>query len=420
MNEDALVAVVTHTAEMRATGRLCRVVIPKRHRKAYEALVAAQEGGGAESPGPVEEHREYRGLTRQSLDLLVRAGRLRTARQLFLDGPLGDWGAEQLAAADLTGVETLHLSRWQVGPDGLAALANSAGLPDLTQFDLSESRLGAAHVRAMAGGPAFASVQRLFLESARLADDALAELAKATRFRALQHLDLEVNDLTAKGLATFLRSSNFPALLSLTLDGNEVAAADVLPLLLGAAGRTRLELRHHGATFVRMSDPDGVRVVVVIPTQLRENLFTGLSAGAARAVRGFAVSRAEATAKGLRALARALDPGTLKELAFREMVMKNDGAEELAAAFRDFRPETLCLPACRLQASGVAALANSPLLGAVKVLDLTGNTIGKAGAVALVKSPHLGKIQKLELTDWRLGADEKKALKATFGKKLIM
>ena len=62
----------------------------------------------------------------------------------------------------------------------------------------------------------------------------------------------------------------------------------------------------------------------------------------------------------------------------------------------------------------VLASLNHPNIASVYGLEEA------AGATALVKSQHLGKLERLELTDWRVGADEKKALKAKFGKKLVI
>ena len=162
MIEDSLVALVTHSAQMRAAGRLCRVKVAKRDRAVFDQLCAAQAGQEAASGGRVEERRWYRGQTRQSFDLLLRAGRLRTARQLFLAGPLGNWGAEQLADANLAGVEHLHLLDWQPGPEGAAALADGSALRGPAAFGHSHSRLESAHIAALARGPAFADLRQLY------------------------------------------------------------------------------------------------------------------------------------------------------------------------------------------------------------------------------------------------------------------
>jgi uncharacterized protein (TIGR02996 family) len=421
MTEDLLVALVAHSAEMRATGRLCRVTVEKRHRKEFDQLSAAQAGEAtAEPSGRMEEYRSYRGLTRQSFDLFLRAGRFRNARRLYLEGPLGDWGAEQLAAADLPGVEELFLGDWQIGPDGLNTLVSAPGLSGVTGLTVTWSELRPEHLRALAADPTPSNLENLTLNRANMRDDAAAELAKATRFRRLRRLDLGTNALNGKGAAELLRSPHFPALATLDLSQNDIYYPDLLPMLLAVADRPELTIQFDGVTLLRERDKNGLRVSIDITAQLRSDLFTALAPGAAKRVTRFSVSRAQATAAGLRAAARAFDPAALRELELYDMPLKNEGAEAFAEAFRNYTLQTLRLSTCRIQASGVAALAGSPVLDSVRVLDLTGNAIGKAGAAALAASEHLGNLERLELTADRVSAAEQKLLKAKFGKKLVM
>ncbi len=422
MVEDALVALVAHVAEMKATGRMCRVKVHRNNQKAFDQLTAAQAGGEVVGrAGRLEALRQFDGLTRQTLELLIRAGRLRSARHLHLYGRLGDSAAEQLAAAGLSGVEQLYLGQWQLGPDGIAALTDAPWFAGLTGFGVSDSTLTPASLGVLARGTSPTRLERLFLIATRMTDAGLAELAKATRFRSLKELLLDRNNLTAAGLAGFLRSPNFPALVSLSVTRNDIEYPELLPLLLGAAERPELALTFNGLTLRRWCGKDGVRFGIDIPTQLRAELFGGLAGvAAATQVTALRVFRAEITSKGLKALAKAFDPAALKHFEFRDLAMKNEGAEQFATAFAGYKLETLRLPVCRIQASGTAALANSPLLASVKVLDLSGNGIGKAGAEALAKSPYLGNLTRLELTDWRVGKAEQKLLKAKFGKKLVL
>jgi uncharacterized protein (TIGR02996 family) len=418
-SQNTLLLIATMTSAMRAAGRLHTVKVNKRDRKTLAQLLAAQQGAttGANTGDQVDERRFER-LTLRPLDLLIRSGRLRNVRRLFLVGRVGDDAAEQLAAADLTGVEALTLDGWQLSPAGVVALVNSPALVNITEFDLTGSRLEAAHSRALAGGSSPRQLETLGLSDADMGDGALGELAKAIRFSNLRRLNLNGNHFTAKGMAGFLRSPNFPALTDVVL-GNDLDYQDILPLLLGAAERQELVLTFRGLTARRWCGKDGMRVGIDIPTQLRSDIFTRVAGvAAAKRVKALRVSRAQITPPGLRAMAKAFDPATFKELEFREVEMKNEGASDFATAFKDHKLETLRLAFCGIQATGIAALAASPLLASVKVLDLSGNSIGKGGAEALANSPYLGNLEKLELTGNRVGQAEKKMLKAKFGKKL--
>jgi uncharacterized protein (TIGR02996 family) len=418
-SQNTLLSIATMTGAMRSTGRLHTVRVNKRDRKTLARLLEAQQGdmAGENTGGQVDERR-YERLTLRTLDLLINSGRLRYVSRLFLVGGVGDAAAEQLAAADLTGVGALILDGWQLTPAGVAVLANSPALANITELELLGIRLEAAHIRALAGRSSPRQLQTLWLSDADMGDAALGELAKATRFSHLRRLNLNGNHFTAKGMAVFLRSPNFPALTDVVL-GNDLDYPDILPLLLGAAEREELVLTFRGLTARRWCGKDGMRVGIDIPTQLRSDLFSGLAGvAAAKYVKALRLSRAQLTPPGLKAMAKAFDPATFKELEFREVAMKNEGASDFATAFKDCKLETLRLAFCGIQATGIAALAASPLLASVKVLDLSGNSIGKGGADALANSPYLGNIQKLELTGQRLGHHEKKTLKAKFGKKL--
>ena len=91
VTEDFLVAVVALAARMRESGRLCRVKVAKRDQKTFDELSEAQAGGEVISRAAAVGHtRGFRGLTPQTFELLRRAGRFRTAREITLEGPLGD------------------------------------------------------------------------------------------------------------------------------------------------------------------------------------------------------------------------------------------------------------------------------------------------------------------------------------------
>jgi uncharacterized protein (TIGR02996 family) len=418
MGEDQLVALVAQAADMKATGRLCRVKVAKRHKKVFDELTAAQAGNpGKPASRRVGELRQFRSLTSQSLELLSRAGRLRTARQLVLDGRLRNRDAELLASADLSGVEQLHLIGWQLEPGGVAALAE--GLSGLSGLGVRGTRLEPAHVAPLARGGIARNLQGLALPYASLTDAGLHELAGGSPFPRLLSLDLEENSLTTAGILAFLRSPNFPALTSLTLTRNGITAPELLRLVLEAPDRPELTLRFIELTFTRTSHKDGPRLSLSMRMQLRSQLFGQLGAAGKR-VSAIRIERAEVVPGGLKGMADALDPATLKDLEFDTATVKNDGAAELAAAFKDYKLQGLRLSNCKIQASGVAALADSPLLDSVKVLDLTGNAVGRAGAAALLKSSHLGSLERLELRAAQVRAEDKKALQAKFGKKLVV
>jgi Leucine Rich repeat len=88
-------------------------------------------------------------------------------------------------------------------------------------------------------------------------------------------------------------------------------------------------------------------------------------------------------------------------------------ATVLAERFRDARPTTLNLADNLIGYRG-ARLARSPLLVAVELLVLSGNSLGPGGVDALTGSPYLKQLRRLELRGCNLTAKERK----TFGERL--
>ena len=81
--------------------------------------------------------------------------------------------------------------------------------------------------------------------------------------------------------------------------------------------------------------------------------------------------------------------------------------------------ETLRLDYCSISRDGVRLLAASPLLARVKMLGLGGNNLTDPSAMALAKSPHLDGVELLDLGSYTTFSPETaKALKARFGKRV--
>jgi len=426
-NDDAMVSLVAHTADMRAGGRLVRVKVAKNNQKAFDELSAAQRGESVTPSAPTRQanpnnrHRHHHGLTRQTLELLIRAGRFHTAQELTLEGNVDDAGTESLAAADMPNLTQLNLRRWNLGTPAMAALANSQTLARLDALSFASSEIGPAAMRELAQGTSFPELTAIDFEMCKLSDAALDEFTKATRFHELKSIHLQRNELSVTGVGTLLRSANFPALTSVIVGSNPLEYRGLLALLLSARERPELTLACQGLRMIRTLGKNTLRIHLLDAEAFNDQIFDGFTTSlAAKRVTTFAASRTVPTQKGLKALANSFSPNVLKEIELRDMRLKNDGLIQFLAEFATYRLETLRLPMCQIQASGIAALAASPLLDSVKTLDLTGNAIGKAGTTALTKSEHLGNLEKLEITDWRVSVEERKLLKAKFGKKLVM
>ena len=422
LTTDTLVSVAAQYADMRANGRLERVRVAKRNRKTFEAFLAAREGHTIADSGEEREAQQlHRGLTPQSLDLLIRAGRLRGARRLALDGPINDRGAELLAAADLAHLESLRLGRSCMSEEGIFRLANATNLSGLRELGYVSSGLCESHFTVLELGSALSGLRALDLENTELTDATALALARVTKLSHLSRLSVASNQITATGLSAILRSPNLPELALIDVSNNRrLQPAALLALVLEAAPRPELSLLASGLEVRRSCDSSGIRVSVEYHEgRLREYFFTDLEhCAAARRVTSFRAARVGLGPSGITMLALRFSPDALQELELHDLPFHNDGAEALAQSFAQYRLHTLRLPTCRIQASGVAALAASPLAASLRVLDLSGNMIGKGGAEALVKSPHLAHLERLILSGPRIGKAEQKTLATRFGKVL--
>jgi hypothetical protein len=94
----------------------------------------------------------------------------------------------------------------------------------------------------------------------------------------------------------------------------------------------------------------------------------------------------------------------------------DEGAQHLAEAAHFRNLTELYLRECGLTDAGVKAIASSPHLKNLELLDLSSNeTVGHAGAVALVESPFLKHLRCLDLRRCdRLSEDDEKMLRKRF------
>jgi Ran GTPase-activating protein (RanGAP) involved in mRNA processing and transport len=152
--------------------------------------------------------------------------------------PIGDRGADALAAAGLTGqLERLGLRATGLGPDGVAALGRSP-TSRLRAIDLSHNALGRAGVQGLAVSPLAAGLQELDLSVCGLDDEAVAELVRADLGR-LRDLRLGYNSIGPAGAAALAAAATLASLWKLDLRDNFVGD-DGLTALAGSPHLVRL------------------------------------------------------------------------------------------------------------------------------------------------------------------------------------
>jgi len=116
----------------------------------------------------------------------------------------------------------LDLSCTRIGPDGVAALANSANLQRLTDLDLSCNQIGNKGVAALARSANMQHLTHLNLGYTQIGADGVAALASSTNLQRLTHLNLGHNQIGDEEAAVLTDSANLQRLTHLGLRGNRI------------------------------------------------------------------------------------------------------------------------------------------------------------------------------------------------------
>jgi uncharacterized protein (TIGR02996 family) len=426
LDESHVLELVIATAGMHENPRFNGLRLHENNRELFASYASLHNDKEA-SPDAVEHPREDgMRVTLPTLELFLRSGRLRMSDSVWLGGDVGDAGAELLASADLSGMENLILDRWGMTSVGLAKLANSSALRSLKSFTLLNTRLTSVEMATLGAGTAFVGLTRLDFGGGRFGDAVLVALARATQFRSVEFLGLGLTNVTMAGVEKFLTSPNFPALNSVGLVSTQLNVQEFLPLLLGSPPRLELALSTDSATtFTRRMDGDRLSVTAEAGYRFYDAFLWFHKCPQAKQISSFRIAPSPYAMLVIpedrltEQLTRALSPAALRELAFDRIVLGNEASSWLAP-FSKYRLDTLRLINCRIQSTGIKRLMAMPLLDSVRVLDLSGNSIGKGGAAAILRSAHLGNLEQLVLTDTEISRADRSALKRKFGAKLVL
>jgi hypothetical protein len=145
---------------------------------------------------------------------------------------IGGVGIRALTASKWMGLQSLRLPVNNVRPDEAGVLAEwLAGLhPE--ELDLSRNReLHDAGLRALAGCPGLAALRVLRLIDCGLTDEALQALAGSPHLAEVRYLNLSANSFSDAGLRPLAESHHLRHLRFLSLDGCRFSAAALDALL---------------------------------------------------------------------------------------------------------------------------------------------------------------------------------------------
>jgi hypothetical protein len=112
-------------------------------------------------------------------------------------------------------------------------------------------------------------------------------------------------------------------------------------------------------------------------------------------------------------------PAAVRDLDVGSNELGNGGARALAESPAIGRLRALTVSGCRIGDQGATALARAPL-GYLRALDLSHNPIRAAGGLALAESPFLEKLRELRLEGCELPRAAVRALEKRFGDRVVL
>jgi uncharacterized protein (TIGR02996 family) len=302
---------------------------------------------------------------------LARAKRLRPRRLTNHGSQLNDGGAMALAASPLLSrLEVLSLRRCRIGPAGAKALVESPHLGLLWKFDIGGNTLGRECITALANSSRFVALRSLNLGGTGIEQHGVAALASSTNLRNLRQLWLWDNRLRAGAARAIAEGVALTRLHELKVDRNGI----------GDGGAAHLASSPHLCSLRRLS-----------------------------------LEKCSIKEVGAKALAEGTAFRALTHLDMGENKIGDVGAAALAQGhFPELRE--LAIANCGIGDAGFVALARSPLLANVEVLEIDGNRITDVGAKALLKSPYSTRLRELSAERNKMSRSVRAALEKRFNK----
>jgi uncharacterized protein (TIGR02996 family) len=316
----------------------------------------------------------------------------------------------------------------------LPEVAQQPWLAHVSSLDLSANALTVADLQALLGSPHLGRLTRLTLRNAALGPEALDLLASWPGLRRLTQLDLGNANLGREGrsldnnlgpgwVRRLLGSPHLGALTTLSLQGSDQPDADAAFV----ANCPRLDSVTHLSAVNCGLTADGVRALAEargLPALRRlsvgwnsfgdeGNALLAASPLLAR-LDTLDVNSTQFGARAAAALAASPHLGRLRRLDLTQCRVGPEEARAVASAQFGALAE-LRLFSDPIGAEGMAALARSPHLAGLRLLDLTQCYTGPNGAKALAASPHLAGLRWLNLASNKFGMDEAKLLAGTPG-----
>ncbi len=122
----------------------------------------------------------------------------------------------------LKDVTSLIITHNQLGPEGVAILAESPILKKIDYLHLGSNQIGDEGAKIIANSPLFANVEFLNLECNKIQSEGAQALAESKYLTKVTSLNLVDNKLSDEGVLHIANSPNFSNLTYLHLGGNRI------------------------------------------------------------------------------------------------------------------------------------------------------------------------------------------------------
>jgi hypothetical protein len=257
-------------------------------------------------------------------------------------------------------------------PEGVAAIARSGTLGDVTHLSIVNERVGDEILELVAATEP-GRLRTLELVNVELTDAGVARLATMPQLASVACLNLQQNPITAPGIATLVASPHLGNLQQLDLGSGEYNP-------------------YYGGGYC---DPqalgdDGAEAVAV--------------SGLVSQLKSLSLRFAQIGPQGVTALCRLGSLPRLHRLDLSENPLGVDGVRPFAGSALLDSVRQLDLSICKLDDVAIANLGRTDL-GRLRALDLAYNSIGPRGATRLATAAPLANLWRLNLHDNLIGDD---------------
>jgi uncharacterized protein (TIGR02996 family) len=295
--------------------------------------------------------------------------------------------------------------------------ATSPVLAEFASLDVPDDPFWKVMADSIAASPSLAGLRSLELSYQWTEEGSLQALASSPRLRGLTHLDAGGmwGDFDQDGLQAITSPDAFPRLTSLTLRGR-AHSAPRLSWLLGAAYFPRLTaldleywgLGHAGLPALVRAVPKGLRRLGLSSTRMRNVEARALAEADLPHLTALDVSDNAIGSGGAVALVESPRLPRLRELNLRRVRLGASGARTLARSPGLGRLTCLDLVGTGMGVAGMRALADSPHLGNLTHLSIGDQGSEDAAIKQLARSPFVAGLVRMEL--WKLTARSARAL----------